>query len=98
MTTPLQRECLIIVLTSILLGFILVRCSSNGANNQGELFIKVLDAPASFQQVNIVVDHVSIHRTGASAEVGWTIAGTNSFYPCAEYSALRLDSGFCCET
>jgi hypothetical protein len=76
-----QREYPWVVWISILLSFILVCCSSNGANNQGELFIKVVDAPASYQQLNIVVDRVSIHQTGTGADVGWTYVNTNSSEP-----------------
>jgi hypothetical protein len=67
-----------------------VSCSSDGANNQGELFIKVLDAPASFQQMNIVVDRVSIHRTGTTGDVGWTVATANSS---GSFDLLNLRNG-----
>ncbi|MCX6120202.1 MAG: DUF4382 domain-containing protein [Ignavibacteriales bacterium] len=90
MTTPVQHKYLFAVLTCILLSFILVSCSSNGANFQGELFIKVLDAPASFQQMNIVVDRVSIHRTGTTADIGWTVATTNSS---GSFDLLNLRNG-----
>ena len=64
MTKLLQCEYPFIVWISILLSLILACCSSKGANNQGELFIKIVDAPASFQQINIVVNRVSIHQAG----------------------------------
>jgi hypothetical protein len=90
MTKPLQCEYLCIVCTSILLSFVLACCSSSGANNQGELFIKVLDAPASFQQMNIDVDRVSIHRAGVSGDVGWTIASTGAS---GSFDLLNLRNG-----
>ena len=89
MTTLLQREYFFFVLITILLCFLLVSCSSNGANNQGELFIKVLDAPASFQAMNIVVDRVLIHRTGV-ADVGWTTVSTHSS---GSFDLLNLRNG-----
>jgi hypothetical protein len=70
--------------------FFLAGCSSDGANDQGELFIKVLDAPAGFQKINIVVDRVSIHRAGASADVGWTVVSTNSS---GAFDLLNLRNG-----
>ncbi len=47
--------------------------SDSGANFEGNLFIKLHDAPASIQKLNIVIQRVSIHRTGSSADVGWSI-------------------------
>jgi hypothetical protein len=85
-----SSQCIFILVTGILLSFILTGCSSNGASDEGELFIKVLDAPAAFQQMNIVVDRVSIHRAGAAADVGWTIASTNSS---GAFDLLNLRNG-----
>jgi len=86
MTTSLQRECVFIILAGILLSFILVSCSSNGANDQGEIFIEVVDAPANYQQINIVVDRISIHQTGA---VGWTFINTSP----VKFDLLTLING-----
>jgi len=83
-------DCVCAVFTYILLSFVLVSCSSTGANNQGELFIKVLDTPANFKQLNIVVERVSIHRVGAASDVGWTIVNTNSSGP---FDLLNLRNG-----
>lgn len=74
----------------MLLSFILVSCSSNGANDEGELFIKVLDAPANYQQINIVVDRISIHRTGNLGDIGWTIVSTSSS---GSFDLLNLRNG-----
>jgi hypothetical protein len=71
MTKPQQRAYRFVVWTSILLGLVLAGCSKNGANDQGEIFIKVVDAPANYQQINIVVDRVSVHQSGASPYI-WT--------------------------
>jgi hypothetical protein len=82
MLKQLQYKYLYVVLLSIFLSFLFISCSSDGANNQGELFIKVVDAPANYQQINIVVDRVSIHQTGAPTDIGWTylnIASSISF-------------------
>jgi len=67
-----------IIVTGILLSLIIAGCSSGGASDEGELFIKVLDAPATVQQMKIVVDHLSIHRADISGDVGWTVVNTNT--------------------
>ena len=90
MTKLLHCKYICIAWTSILISFILICCSSHGANDEGELFIKVLDAPASFQQLSIVVDRISIHRTGASSEIGWTTVSTNSS---GSFDLLNLRNG-----
>jgi hypothetical protein len=90
MTKHLQCTYLCIVSIHVLLSFIIVSCSSNGANDQGELFIKVLDAPASFQQINIVVNRVSIHRTGTTEDVGWTIVSSDAT---GSFDLLNLRNG-----
>jgi hypothetical protein len=46
------------------------------SDSDGQLFIKVLDAPANFQQLNISINQVWIHRTGADANIGWSTVST----------------------
>ena len=77
MTTPRKCNYLFVAGTYVLLGFILACCSSNGPNDQGEIFIKVVDAPANYQQMNIVVNRVSIHQEGASPAL-WTYLSADS--------------------
>lgn len=40
---------------------------------RGEFRIKLVDAPAVYDAVNVVVRRVSVHRASASASFGWTI-------------------------
>jgi hypothetical protein len=56
-------------------------CSDSGSNFSGDLFIKMIDAPASFQSFQIVINRISIHRTGSAPEVGWSIASTDQVGP-----------------
>ena len=77
-------------LTGILLSIILAGCSSGGASDEGELFIKVLDAPATVQQMKIDVDHLSIHRADISSDVGWTVVTVNTTGP---FDLLNLRNG-----
>ena len=79
-----------IIVTGILLSLILAGCSSDGVSDEGELFIKVLDAPATVQHMNIVVDHVSIHRADISGDVGWTVVNTNTS---GSFDLLNLRNG-----
>jgi len=88
MTRPLL--CVCIILTGILLGFILAGCSKSGSSEEGELFIKLLDAPGPFQQMNIVVDHVSVHRADVSGDVGWTVVTS---VPTVSFDLLNLRNG-----
>jgi hypothetical protein len=76
--------CCILVITSTF------SCSQSedAANFQGELFIKMLDSPASLQQLNVTIDRVSIRRAG-SAE-GWSYASTE---PTGSINLLRLRNG-----
>jgi hypothetical protein len=74
----------------ILLSLTLSGCSNSGASDEGELFIKVLDAPATYQQMNITIDRISVHRADATADVGWTIVSTNSTGP---FDLLNLRNG-----
>ncbi len=80
------------VLLSIffLCGLLSCSQSDSASNDEGQLFIKLLDAPAAYQQLNIVVDRVSIHRAGASSEVGWTVV---SIDPTPPINLLNLRNG-----
>jgi hypothetical protein len=81
---------LYVIITGILLCFFLTGCTSGGASDEGELYIKVLDAPATVQQMKINVDHLSIHRADATSEVGWTVVNTNISGP---FDLLNLRNG-----
>jgi len=88
MTKPLLH--IIFIVIGILLSLIFTGCTSKGANDEGELFIKVVDAPATYQQMNITVDRVSIHRADASPDVGWTFASVNTT---GSFDLLNLRNG-----
>jgi hypothetical protein len=57
------------------------KSSESASNSEGELFIKLLDAPANYQQLNIVIVYVSIHRIGGSEPFGWSFASTQTVGP-----------------
>jgi hypothetical protein len=71
----------------------MISCSKSSENTssfEGELFIKLLDSPASLEQLNIVVNRVSIHRAGSSPDIGWTFANTE---PVGPINILDLRNG-----
>ena len=82
--------CVCIIITGILLSFILAGCSKGSSSDEGELFIKLLDAPGPFQQLKIVVDHVSVHRADVSGDVGWTVVTS---VPTGSFDLLNLRNG-----
>ncbi len=57
------------------------KSSESPSDSEGELFIKLLDAPADYQRLNIVIDYVSIHRIGVGEPFGWSIVSTNAVGP-----------------
>jgi hypothetical protein len=50
-------------------------CKSEGGGN-GKLYIKIHDAPASYRKLEIIIDHVQIHREGMGEGVGWSTVST----------------------
>jgi len=63
--------------------------STNGPISEGELFIKLHDAPADYQQVNVSVNLVWIHRAGNNTNLGWSIVSENS----VDVNLLNLRNG-----
>lgn len=63
--------------------------STGGSDSGGELFIKLHDAPADFQQVNISINLVSVHKAGDNTNLGWVIASENS----VDFDLLTLRNG-----
>ncbi|MEK6649359.1 MAG: DUF4382 domain-containing protein [Bacteroidota bacterium] len=55
----------------------------------GDFRIKLVDAPAAFNQVNIVVRRISVHRASASATFGWGIISEDV----ASFDLLNLRNG-----
>lgn len=55
----------------------------------GEFRIKLVDAPAAFDQVNIVVRRISVHRASASATFGWSVISEDV----STFDLVRLRNG-----
>ncbi len=63
--------------------------SASPETGQGQIKITMVDAPAVYDQINIVVDRVEVHRSGSDSISGWFVINNNT----ATYDLLRLRNG-----
>jgi len=63
--------------------------SPTSSNETGTLSLRLVDSPADYQQVNIVVTRVEVHASGSASESGWF---TINDVP-ATYDLLTLRNG-----
>ncbi len=63
--------------------------STSPANGQGQIMMTMVDAPAGFDQVNIVVSRVEVHKASADSSSGWVVINNNA----ATYDLLTLRNG-----
>lgn len=63
--------------------------STSPETGQGQLKISMVDAPADYDQVNIVVTRVEVHKSGADSNSGWFVMNNNP----ATYNLLTLRNG-----
>jgi len=63
--------------------------STSSETGQGQLKITMVDAPASYDEVNIVVTRVEVHKAGADSNSGWFVINNNA----ATYDLLVLRNG-----
>lgn len=63
--------------------------STSPENEQGQLKITMVDAPAAYDQVNIVVTRVEVHKANSDSTSAWFIINNNT----ATYDLLRLRNG-----
>ncbi|MHB1688706.1 MAG: DUF4382 domain-containing protein [Ignavibacteriaceae bacterium] len=63
--------------------------STSPANGQGQIMMTMVDAPAGFDQVNIAVIRVEVHKAGADSSSGWVVINNNA----ATYNLLTLRNG-----
>lgn len=71
--------------------FLIAGCSSSSTSpsGQGELRLMLVDSPAGFDQVNIVVTRVEVHAASSDIASGWiTLSDTT-----ATYDLLKLTNG-----
>jgi len=63
--------------------------SGTGADYVGQINIKLIDAPATYDQIDVVVQRVEVHRKQFSAENGWTVVNDQT----STYELLHLRNG-----
>jgi hypothetical protein len=67
-------------------------CSDSNSpetTGQGQIKIAMVDAPAGYDEVNIVVTSVEVHKAGSDSNSGWFIINNST----ATYDLLRLRNG-----
>ncbi len=82
------------ILTSIIIMVFLfiAGCSKNNpvsSHGNGTLQIYMIDSPASYDQVNIVIDSVTAHSTSSDTTSGWVTLNNKA----ESYDLLRLVNG-----
>ena len=78
----------------LLLSLILFGCSGSDeptapASSQGEIRMSLVDAPAGFDAVNIVVTEVSVHKAGGDSLSGWIVVDSTT----RTFDLLKLTNG-----
>ena len=78
----------------LVLGLVLFGCSDSDnpadtAAAQGDIRISLVDSPAGFDAVNIVVTEVSIHRANADSLTGWSVIDSTT----RTFDLLKLRNG-----
>jgi hypothetical protein len=78
----------------IILTFFLLLCAgcseeSTQPATQGELKMYIIDSPAAYEQVNIVVKSVEVYKSGADTTSGWSTLRSDS----ATFNLLNLRNG-----
>ncbi|MBU0473272.1 MAG: DUF4382 domain-containing protein [Bacteroidetes bacterium] len=69
----------------------IIGCSDSTSpdSGQGELKITMVDAPAGYESINIVVTRVEVHKADVDSSSGWVIINNNI----ATYDLLTLRNG-----
>lgn len=63
--------------------------SSSPESSQGQIKITMIDAPAAFDEVNIAVTRVEVHKSGADSTSGWFVINNVA----SVYNLLNLKNG-----
>ena len=63
--------------------------STSPENGQGQIKITMVDSPAAYDKVNIVVTRVEVHKASADSNSGWYVINNNA----ATYDLLLLRNG-----
>ncbi|MBU1101910.1 MAG: DUF4382 domain-containing protein [Bacteroidetes bacterium] len=63
--------------------------STSPESAQGQIMITMVDSPADYDEINIAVTRVEVHRTDADSTNGWIVINNNA----AVYDLLTLTNG-----
>jgi hypothetical protein len=82
---------LTVLLGFFVAGFFIFSCtdSTSPETGQGQIKITMVDAPAGYDQVNIVVTRVEVHSSGSDSSSGWFVINNTT----ATYDLLLLRNG-----
>jgi len=61
----------------------------NGPSGQGTVRVTMIDGPAAFSSVNIVITEVSVHKAGSDTSSGWVVVNNST----RTYNLLSLTNG-----
>lgn len=79
-----------LVLVALFIVPFISSCSdSTSPTGQGRIVIRMTDAPATYDHVNIVVHRVEIHQSGADSTTGWREVNTTA----TVYDLIALKNG-----
>lgn len=83
------RFAVLLIFTAIT--FFIFKCSDSASpeSELGQIKITILDAPAEYDEINIVVSRVEVHKSGFDSTSGWVIINNNT----ATYDLLSLRNG-----
>jgi Domain of unknown function (DUF4382) len=82
---------LAVIVISMASAIIIFSCSDSTSpeTGQGQIKITMVDAPAGFDQVNVVVTRVEVHKSGSDSSSGWLVINNNV----ATYDLITLRNG-----
>ena len=82
---------LAVIVSSIVAATFILGCSDSTSpeTRQGQIKLTMVDAPAGYDQVNIVFIRVEVHKAGADSNNGWFVINNTT----ATYDLLTLRNG-----
>ncbi len=80
----------ILYVLTVSIFFLLSGCDGTSpTNGEGQIRIYLVDSPAVFEEVNIVVERVEVHQADADPESRWAVVNSTA----ATYNLLELTDG-----
>jgi hypothetical protein len=86
----MKTKNLALIITGFACATLLLSCKKDGnSTGQGGITIRLTDAPANYQQVNVDIQKVSVHLVPNSGKADWIDLNTKS----GVYDLLKLQNG-----